>query len=97
MENTGYENLCNAVVEQAVTDYRKMLRRCKTLNIYNPDEWLERHWHKVGNGERKNNSSLVSIIRYGIDARNFLLDETRLSLYTKIDGKRLVEQINSSL
>lgn len=93
----GYAELKKAVVECAVKDYRRMLNRCKTLNIHDPDDWLKKHWRKSKSEEDKDDNSLSSIIRLGIDARDFLLDEEALSIYTNIDGKKIIEHVKNTI
>ena len=81
----GYEELRNAVVIQAVQDYAKMLRTCTQAKITDPNEYFKHNYR------RKNGvDSIANIIANGIDAKNFLSDPERLSLYTEVDGGTLL-------
>lgn len=81
----GYAELRNAVVIQAVNDYAKMLETCKRLKINSAEEYFQKNYR------RKNGyDSIANIIFNGLDAKLFLLDPGRLSLYTEIDGAILI-------
>lgn len=91
----GFEDLKNAVVIQAVRDYERMLVICHNRKIYNPETYYQSHWH------RKNcvgGDSITTIILHGLDAKSFLNNRERLSMFTEIDGDVLLRaaQVNAN-
>jgi len=91
MNKEVWNDLRNAVVLQAVSDYTRLIKFCKRKKIKDPKKYL-----KFISRYSPDNASTSSIIREGIDAEQFLLNKNTTTLFTDIDGQKIINHIRET-